>query len=238
MKMSHISLVAVILCGVLLIPQLAAAQVKDPAEIDSFISPGGGVAIPDDGYDGTLGSMACQSTSAPAGNVTAVDVDLGVDHSWVGDLTVKVVSPDSSVLTVLARPGLAGGPDDGTGCCGNNADIINTSPINFDDANPTDAETMGSAGSFVCQDDGECTFFPNPDGAPGTDFSQFLGASTGGDWQVCVGDSAAGDAGFLIASTVNVTVTVPTTNRVGLLLLLGLLAGGSLLVMRRKATIG
>ena len=43
---------------------------------------------------------------------------------------------------------------------------------------------------------------------------------------------------FFIASTVNVTVTVPTTNRVGLLLLLGLLAGGSLLVMRRKATIG
>lgn len=245
MKMAPVSIVAVTLCSILLIPQLAPAQEqKDPNEVDPYIPSGVGIPIPDDGYDGTIASMACMSTTVPDGTVAAINVDLGIDHTWIGDLTLKVVPPggtDADALTLMSRPGFAELADDGDGCCGDSSNMIPTSVVNFEDANPTDAELMGGTidgTMFVCQDDGECLFFPNPDTGPGTNLAQFIGMPAGGSWQVCAGDSAAGDAGFLASANVDVSLGVPTTNRVGLVLLLALLAGGSLLVLRRKATIG
>lgn len=72
----------------------------------------------------------------------------------------------------------------------------------------------------------------------GTDFSQFYGQDAAGTWQVCVGDSAGGDTGELVAATVNITAPVPTVNGIGLVPLLGLLVGGSLLALRRQPSIG
>lgn len=236
MKIARVSLVAIALCGALLIPQLAAAQEKVPDGPDNFIPGGGGIPIPDDGYDGSMGSMACITTAVGAGTVTGVDVDLAVDHSWVGDLTVKVFSPMGTEVTMMSRPGFAETADDGTGCCGDSSNLVNTSPIMYLDTGTFDAENMGSTilgGDFVCQDDGECDFFPNPDTGPGTNLADFNGEAAEGDWNVCVGDSAGGDAGTLVSATANVAVAVPTVGQVGLMLLLILLAGGSIFVLRR-----
>ena len=243
MKMAKVSILAVAMCGALLIPQLSLAQEKDPNDNDPYVPSGGGIPIPDDGYDGTLASMACMSTNVAPGTVAGVDIDVTIDQTWVGDLTIKVVPPggtEADVLTVMSRPGLVDLADDGTGCCGDSSNLSGVAGISFADGNPSDAEQMGAtidSAQFVCTDDGECTFFANPDSGPGTDFSQFIGQPAGGDWQVCVGDSAGGDAGNLMSASVNVTVGVPTTNKAGLALLLALLAGGSLLVMRRKANV-
>jgi len=244
MKMARVSFVAVALCGALLIPQFALAQEKVPDAEDNFVPTGSGVAIPDDAYDGTIASMACQTTSVADGTVAAINVDIAVDHTWVGDLTVKVVPPsgmDADALTLTSRPGYDEPADDGEGCCGDSSNLVNTSPLNFDDANALDPETMGAtilSDGFICQDDGECFFFVNPGAGPGTNLAQFVGMPAGGDWMLCVGDSALGDTGTIVSSTVDITLgaPVPTTNRMGLVLLLGLLAGGSLLVLRRKAT--
>jgi hypothetical protein len=116
--------------------------------------------------------------------------------------------------------------------------MINTSPVNFADSNPTDAETLGMALTFVCRDDGLCTYFPYPDSGPGTNLAQFIGQSSAGDWDVCVGDGAGGDVGILVSASVNITAGVLTINTLGLVLLVGLLGAGSLFVLRRKATIG
>jgi hypothetical protein len=194
------------------------------------------MAIPDDAYDGTLASMACMTTAVGAGTVTGVDVDLAVDHTWIGDLTVKVASPTGTVVTLTSRPGFDEGVDDGSGCCGDSSNMINTSPINYVDGGTFDPELMGGAidgAQFVCQDDGECSFFPNPDSGPGVALADFNGEAAEGDWQVCVGDSAAGDAGELFSATANVAVAVPTVGQIGLLLLLILLASGSIFVLRR-----
>ena len=241
MKVAPVSIAVVILCSVVLIPQLALAEVKNPDEADSSIPSGAGIPIPDDGYDGTIASMACMTSAGPGGPIEAIDVDLGVDHSWVGDLTVKLVSPSDEVLTLMSRPGFDEPADDGSGCCGDSSDMINTSPVNFADGNAFDAEAMGATilgTEFVCQDDGECLFFPNPGAGPGTNLAQFIGQSSAGDWQVCVGDSVGADAGNLVSASVNITAGVPTINTIGLVLLVGLLAAGSLFVLRRKATIG
>jgi subtilisin-like proprotein convertase family protein len=236
MKIARISLVAVALCGALLIPQLATAQEKVPDVEDNFVPGGGGIPIPDNGYDGTLGSMACITTTVGAGTVTGVDVDLAVDHTWIGDLTVKVASPMGTIVTLMSRPGFDDTADDGTGCCGDSSNMVNTSPINYADANTFDAEQMGATidgASFVCQDDGECDFFPNPGSGPGINLADFNGEAAAGDWQVCVGDSVGADPGTLFVGTANVAVAVPTVGQIGLLLLLILLASGSIFVLRR-----
>ena len=176
------------------------------AQPDIFNYGGAPVEIPDDGYDGSMGSMACVDLDNSGGvvvGVSDVSMDMEITHTWVGDLTIKVMSPTGTVTTAMATPGQPGAPDDGSTCCGNNDDLDGT-PINFADSNPTDAENMGLGGVGVCTGDGLCNYFPNPDGAPGTDFSDFDGEDAVGTWTVCVGDGAAGDLGEILDFTLTV----------------------------------
>ncbi len=202
---------------------------------------GGGVAIPDDAYDGTIASMACVTAPGAELIVDEVSVDLAMNHTWVGDLTIKVQSPAGTVSTVMSRPAFDEMVDDGSGCCGNNADLIETSPISFSNAGVTSAEDMGNAGGFVCQDDGLCSYFPFPDSAPGVDLADFAGEEGTGDWMVCVGDSAAGDTGEVISAGLTITgsplatlVDVPTMGATGLTFLLIALALAGVVFIRRK----
>lgn len=164
------------------------------------------VAIPDDTYDGSLGSMAC--LDVPGSNVTITDLNVvvGVSHTWAGDLTIKLVSPTTEILTLMSRPGLAETADDGNDCCGDSSNLDFNSPVTFDDAGAVSAEDMGaslgSSDDVICQDDGVCTFFPFPDTGPGTNLAQFNGQNGSGTWQVCVGDSAGGDTGDLETATI------------------------------------
>jgi subtilisin-like proprotein convertase family protein len=169
-------------------------------------------AIPDDGYDGTQGSMVCDiidASSIPNGTlVTDVTVDLSADHTWIGDLVVKLWSPDGSVLGLLSRPGFVETVDDGTGCCGDSSELSSAAPVLFTDASANDAESMGSTiGDLqvVCTDDGTCDFFPNPGIVAGlSDFAGFAGENASGNWTLCMGDSAGGDLGTFVEWTLTV----------------------------------
>lgn len=205
--------------------------------------------IPDGNYDGTIASMTCDTINAalPGGEqVTNVTVSMGIDHTWSGDLTAKLISPDASILTLFSRPGYAEPADDGTGCCGSSADLSVGHPITFDDASPNDAEGMGSAiaGGVICRDNGLCDFFPNPGSAaiPPTNFADLAGESASGNWTLCVADSALGDAGSLQTWSISITYgggggathPVPTTNTIALWILSSLMLGGALISRRRR----
>ncbi len=201
----------------------------------------GCTAIPDDGYDGSIGSMACVMVPGTAGEIESVTVDLGLNHSWVGDLTVKVQSPAGTITTLQSRADYAEPADDGTGCCGDSDDLVAGSPVAYDDTAATSAEAMGVAGGVICQDDGICSYFPFPDTGPGTNLGDFVGEDGDGTWMVCVGDSASGDAGEICSSNVNLTIVpnvptveVPTVNIVGLMALLAALAAAGLIFLRRR----
>ncbi|MEZ4383619.1 MAG: hypothetical protein R3A79_19970 [Nannocystaceae bacterium] len=163
--------------------------------------------IPDSIYDGSIGTMACTTLEVvdPGDNFTFVNnvtLELGLNHTWLGDLVVKVISPDDVVHTVLSRPGLAEAADDGGDCCGKGADLISTSPLMFSDAGVTDAELMGAGlnnSQFVCQDDALCDYFGNKGAASGgaTFAESFIGAGVVGNWQVCVGDAGNNDTGSI-----------------------------------------
>ncbi len=175
------------------------------------------VAIPDDGYDGSLGSMACCTINVPAGDFgptpATTDVDLEVTvggHTFVGDLTIKMQSPTSALLAALNRPGSANA-DDGSGGGGDSSDWTGDLLTFDDDGGDPSAETLGStigAGTSVCSGDGICAYTPAPDTAAGlASLAGFDGADPRGDWTVCVGDSAGGDVGTFVAASVVLTTT-------------------------------
>ena len=156
-------------------------------------------------YDGKLESMQCQELVVAEdadgiGFVGDVRLKFGADHSWLGDLTLKVVSPAGTILTVMNRPGGPALPDNGQSCCGDNSNLSKDFPLIFRNGGANDPAAMGktlNAMQIVCKDDGQCEFKPNHGLGPGVDFSDFLGESSVGSWQVCVGDSGDADPGMI-----------------------------------------
>jgi len=196
-----------------------AASSDGFSQIDVVAGAGG--PIPDDGYDGTVGSMACATLDNSTGTIRSVNevsLNLSIVHTFVGDLTAKVVSPEGTILTVFSRPGLLASPDDGTGCCGDSSNLDNTALL-WANGGTFDSELMGGTidtDTSACTDDGECDFFPNPDGAPGTDLDDFETENGVGIWLVCVGDGAAADTGdFNNAALTIQGSTEPTANESG-----------------------
>lgn len=181
-------------------PQHPLKATLGAGDLPGVVSSGGPscVAVPDDSYDGTVASMSCLSFPGPVGTITDVDVNVAINHSWAGDLTLKAVSPSGTVSTLMSRPGFSEPADDGTLCCGDSSNLAETSPLTFADGLGVSAETMGSTilgGSVICQDDGICGYFPFPDTGPGTSLADFNGEPGAGTWRLCMGDGAGGDVG-------------------------------------------
>lgn len=160
------------------------------------------VPIEDDAYAGTLGSMAQSTlTIASAGPIAGIEVTgLALSHSWVGDLTIKLESPSTTLVTLLNRPGGAA-PDTGADSpVGDSSNIQAAFPISFSDLAPQSAELMGGTlpdTGVICRDDTFCSYVPAPDTAPPSSLGDFIGEDTAGTWTLYVGDSAFLDTGNL-----------------------------------------
>ena len=200
-----------------LLPALACAGPGDrqsnPFEVKgSQAAPapqGGCQAITDNVFvtptAGTAG-MTCLTVASGAGLVNNPVVSVGVNHTWLGDLTVKVVPPGGSPLvTLFSRPGRTGG----TGV-GDSSDLTSANPLSFADAFADDAETMGNTiggTNFACADDGRCNFFTNSDEEAAGNLATLNGLDASGMWQVCVGDGAAGDTGEICSASITYQTT-------------------------------
>ncbi len=151
--------------------------------------------IPDDAYDGSLTSMRCHSFEVTGDGVDVVigaELSIGIAHSFIGDLVIKVQNPDLAVLTVLNRPGYTETSDSGVGGPGDSSVLLGVVPVRFADEAPVSAEEMGAdlpAKQAVCTGDLQCDFRPSPGKAPGSNFAGFKGSSAVGTWKVCVGDA-------------------------------------------------
>jgi len=162
------------------------------------------LAIPDDGYSGTLASMACANIVVSGVSTYTVDgnpsVKVWIDHTWIGDLVVKLVSPQSTTVTLMSRPGFIETADDGTGGYGDNSNLLSSVPIEFVSSGPKSAESMGdtlSDAQVVCRDDAACGYAPDKGAAAQGNLSSFFGQTASGTWKLCVGDSGAGDSGVI-----------------------------------------
>lgn len=194
--------------------------------------PGLSIGIPDDGYNGSFGSMASAfivvGDDGFGGNIISdIDVTIGMSHTWVGDLTIKVVSPGGMVLTLLSRPGFAELADDGVGCCGDSSDLGFAFGITYDDASPNSAELMGStiiSGLIGDPANGSPdNYFPNPGAGPGVALSDFNGLNALGNWTLYIGDSVSADTGVLDRWSMTIT-TIPAPGALALLGMAGLVS--------------
>lgn len=177
-------------------------SVCTPVATDQVITvgPGLNLSIPDNGYSGAINSMACATLNVPSvanNTISAVEVEVGAIHGYVGDLVFKLVSPANTVITLVSRPGGTELFDDGTELIFNGGELIASSPITFVTGAATSAEQMGVNTSVICLDNGICDFAPNNGAAPAGNLTTLNGQSAAGAWKFCAGDSAASDAGSI-----------------------------------------
>ena len=154
--------------------------------------------ITDDGYDGTLGSMACVSMNVNAtGALRTIAVELSATHERVIQLTLKLRNPSGTIVTLVSLPGCEERSDDGTArCSGTNSDQSMSFeprwPIRFDDTASNNAEEMqrfGDWGGVICKDMSVCEFYSDNGSATTGTLRNLIGAPITGTWTFCAGDS-------------------------------------------------
>ncbi len=167
--------------------------------------PGLALAVPDDAYDGSLGSMTCVELDVrpfPLDTLASLEVELAMRHPWVADLVIKLIGPGGSpVVTLMSRPSIDEPADDGTRMNGNDANLDPASPVRFVDGSAVSAEDMGDGlgNRNVCAADGVCVFAPAAGAATPGGLSSFVGGPASGAWRLCVADAAGADVGAIDA---------------------------------------
>ena len=136
------------------------------------------VPIPDDDPAGVSTTI----TVADTGSVLDMNVDLDIEHTWVGDLIVTLESPMGTSVTLIDQMGV---PASTFGCSNN--DLLVT--LDDEAGAPIEDECTGSpiTGSFI----------------PNEALSAFDGEEVNGDWILTISDNAGGDTGMLNAWTLN-----------------------------------
>jgi subtilisin-like proprotein convertase family protein len=165
-----------------------------------------GISAPDDGYNGTLAGTSMASSgiavSGVAGTAIDISVNVNMNHTWVGDIVLKLGAPDGSLLTLVSRPGYAETVDDGTGCCGTNADWLG-STLTFTDAGATDGELLNTPFTG--------TYFPNAGATASVgSFAALFGGTMNGTWTLYVGDAGTDDFGTLNSWSITIVAAAPS----------------------------
>lgn len=183
------------------------------ASVMETVTPAAPLAIMDNAYDGTIASMTCVDVVVAAGtrgfvNNEAFGVQLAMDHSFVGDLVVKLVAPSGHVSTLMHRPGLVSPADNGDLSGGNNANWTSTHPITLARGiGGFMSEALGNnltTAQAPCRDSADCRFIGVAPVGP----DEIEREPVAGTWRVCVGDAGPGDMGTITSVRLDLATTV------------------------------
>ena len=111
-------------------------------------------------------------------NVSDLNVDLVINHTWVGDLVVTLMHGVTTVV-LIDRPGV---PASGFGCSNDNYNII------------LDDEGTGGSIEALCA----VSMVSPPNYTPNNPLSAFDGQPANGTWTISIQDFAGGDVGTLV----------------------------------------
>lgn len=113
-----------------------------------------------------------------------INVSVDADHTWVGDLDARLISPGGDTVMLFDRPGVVDGS--GFGCAGDNVDLV------FDDQSSQTAALLESTCNGTS---------PALAGAfqPIDPLAAYLGELSIGDWKLLVTDNYPDDGGTLTA---------------------------------------
>lgn len=129
------------------------------------------------------GVTATATVAGVPGVITGVTVDVDASHTYVGDLIFTLTSAQSTVVSLLDRPGV---PADGFGCSNN--DVV----VTFADGqpNPESTCTGGNPGTTGAS-------WPVALAGPANMLSALNGEVANGVWELNVSDNANNDTGNL-----------------------------------------
>jgi subtilisin-like proprotein convertase family protein len=132
-------------------------------------------------------AISSQLTVGSSATIDDLDVDIDMDHVWVGDLSMVLTHQNTgTAVTIIDRPGV---PASTYGCSGD--DILAT--LNDEAAAPVENQCAGGTPTI------NGTFSPN------SALSAFDGESSSGTWQLTVTDHyTSADAGTLNAWSITV----------------------------------
>ncbi|WP_426571153.1 DUF4214 domain-containing protein [Aquihabitans sp. McL0605] len=157
--------------------------VGQPAAVDDVAYRGGVVAVPDKSAAGGSASVSVASTALIQGLTVTIggracsaasgSTTVGIDHSYVGDLTLSLTSPHGTTAVLMARAGESGN---------------NLCQTVFSDASDTPIQDQPSTAAPFTG-----TF------RPATPLSAFDGEDPHGTWTLKAVDSASGDTGSIRA---------------------------------------
>lgn len=129
-----------------------------------------------------------------SGVVTSVSItNLNIQHSYVGDLTVVLIAPDGTSITLFDRPGY---PGSSFGCGGTNISI-NLSDLYSNTSD--DLENSCGGGAYAISGDYQSI---DP-------FSNLVGLVASGSWTLQVSDAAGFDGGSLDSWSLNICTAAP-----------------------------
>ena len=145
-----------------------------PGTVTDMVSASPALAIPDNNPVGVSTTI----TISDDFDITDLNVNLDIAHTWVGDLIVTLESPTGTTAVLIDRMGTTTG---GVGCL--NDDLL----ITLDDQAATPIEDECEVGPPAASG----SFTPNEA------LSIFNGERTMGDWILTISDNASGDTGTL-----------------------------------------
>ncbi len=125
--------------------------------------------------------------------VADLDVDLSIDHTWVGDLCI-VLEKDGTTVEILRRPGLAADTCGPGSCCG--CPENNYVGIVLDDEGVSPIEDLCTVGGNMTSP---------PSYTPNNPLSAFDGLDSAGDWTITVSDGAGADTGTLVEWSLHIS---------------------------------
>ena len=134
-------------------------------------------------------SSAGVSTTLDVGSsftLSDVNVNVSINHSYVGDLKIVLQSPSGTSVTLLDRPGRT---TSGYGCSDNDM------AVTFDDASGVNLESHCSG----------TTPWYSGTGAPFASLSAFNGQNVSGTWTLTVSDHAGSDTGSVTSWSLDTT---------------------------------
>ena len=112
------------------------------------------------------------------GTLDALQVQVAIEHSWVGDLELRLTSPAGTTVQLLDRPGV---PANTFGCSRDDMDIL------FSDTAEQPLEDLCAGNPWFVGT-----------ALPRQSLTAFAGEGLAGTWRLTVVDHAPGDAGQLL----------------------------------------
>jgi len=154
--------------------------------------------------DNATVSLSTSSAGTIPGGSTIDDVELNLNitHTWVGDLSATLTSPDGTSISLFERPG---NPGSFFGCTQDNLNV------DFSDgaaATAADLENTCNSSFTGAGNPGPSFAISGPFQAIGS-FASLAGESAVGEWTVEVSDGAGGDGGFVESFDLTVNYTAP-----------------------------